>query len=87
MKRIAAVAGLVFTGCTSYAMPASGNELSVMQLNVWMEAKNVENGFAAVVDEIVRLNPDIVMLCEAHNREDAFYIPALLDSLDRKSVV
>ena len=81
LKRIAAVAGLVFTGCTSYAMPASGNELSVMQLNVWMEAKNVENGFAAVVDEIVRLNPDIVMLCEAHNREDAFYIPALLDSL------
>ena len=74
LKRIAAVAGLVFTGCTSYAMPASGNELSVMQLNVWMEAKNVENGFAAVVDEIVRLNPDIVMLCEAHNREDAFYI-------------
>lgn len=55
--------------------------LTVMHLNVWMEAKMVEGGFSAVADEVARLEPDIVTFCEAHNREDAFYIPALLDSL------
>ena len=68
---------LLLIGCTS----CKARELSVMQLNVWMEAKNVENGFSAVVDETVRINPDIVLLSEAHNREDAFSIPAFLDSL------
>lgn len=68
---------LLLISCTS----CKARELSVMQLNVWMEAKNVKNGFSAVVDETVRINPDIVLLSEAHNREDAFSIPAFLDSL------
>ena len=80
-KHIALSAALVLLGCVSCFGGGDKRELSVMQLNVWMEAKNVENGFSAVADEIARNNPDIVMLCEAHNREDAFYVPALLDSL------
>ena len=74
-------AGLMLLGCASCATREQSRELSVMHLNVWMEAKVVENGFSAVVDEIVRVDPDIVMFSEAHSREDAFYIPALLDSL------
>lgn len=74
-------AGLILLGCTSCATREQSRELSVMHLNVWMEAKVVENGFSAVADEIVRVDPDIVMFSEAHSREDAFYIPALLDSL------
>ncbi len=73
--------GLLLLGCTSCATQEKSRELSVMQLNVWMEAKVVENGFSAVVDEIVRVDPDVVMFSEAHSREDAFCIPALLDSL------
>ena len=71
---------LILMGCASCtSREEKHRELAVMHLNVWMEAKAVENGFSAVVDEIVRVDPDIVMFSEAHNREDAFYIPALLD--------
>lgn len=81
MRQIGLYAGLILMGCASCATHDSSRELSVMHLNVWMEAKVVENGFSAVVDEIVRVDPDIVMFSEAHDREDAFHIPALLDSL------
>ena len=75
-------------GCASCtSREEKHRELAVMHLNVWMEAKAVENGFSAVVDEIVRVDPDIVMFSEAHNREDAFYIPALLDSLRARGKV
>lgn len=75
-------------GCASCtSREEKHRELAVMHLNVWIEAKAVENGFSAVVDEIVRVDPDIVMFSEAHNREDAFYIPALLDSLRARGKV
>lgn len=81
MKHIALCAGLILMGCASCATREDSRSLSVMHLNVWMEAKVVENGFSAVADEIARVDPDIVMFSEAHDRDDAFYIPALLDSL------
>ena len=81
MKKVAFYAVMTLMGCTSCVTREPSRELSVMHLNVWMEAKVVENGFSAVADEIARVNPDIVMFSEAHDREDAFCMSAFLDSL------
>ena len=55
--------------------------LSIMHLNVWKDAKVGKTGFSEVISEVDRVDPDIVMFSEAHNREDDFYLPAFLDSL------
>ena len=83
MKNIAIyAASIALTGMASCSTPKDdARQLSVMPLTGWMEATNVENGFSAVVAEIARLSPDIVMLSEAHSAPDRFYIPALIDSL------
>jgi len=80
-------------GCASWSAASEpesaaphSRDLNVMVLNVWMEAKNVPNGFAAVVDEIVRVNPDIVMFCEANNRTDGFYVQSLLKELQDRGL-
>lgn len=77
-----ALAALLGAAPAAEARPKNGKrELKVMHLNVWMQAKIVPGGFAAVADEIVRVDPDVVMFSEATSREGDFYIPALLDSL------
>lgn len=73
--------GILLMGCASCSTREQINDLSVMHLNIWMNAKVVDNGFSQVVNEIVRVDPDIVMFSEARNRENDFCIPALLDSL------
>ncbi|MBP3519511.1 MAG: endonuclease/exonuclease/phosphatase family protein [Parabacteroides sp.] len=60
------------------------HELSVLHLNIWMDGTVVENGFEAVVDEIDRVNPDIVMLSEASNRNEELIVPRLLEALREK---
>lgn len=42
-------------------------ELRVLQFNIWQEGTVVEGGFEAIVDEIVRLDVDLVALSEVRN--------------------
>ena len=63
------------------------HELSVLHLNIWMEGTVVENGFEAVADEVVRIDPDIVMFSEASNKEDALFVPRMLDALRERGKI
>lgn len=45
------------------------------------------NGFEAVADEVVRINPDIVMFSEASNKEGALFVPRMLDALRERGKI
>lgn len=62
-------------------------ELSVLHLNIWMEGTVVKNGFEAVADEVARIDPDIVMFSEASNKEDALFVPRMLDALRERGKI
>lgn len=69
-------------GCTKEI-----HELSVLHLNIWMEGTVVENGFEAVVNEVVRIDPDIVMFSEAGNKEGVLFVPRILEALREKGKI
>lgn len=77
---IGLVALLLCVGCTS----DKKHELSVLHLNIWMEGTVVKNGFDAVVNEVDRVNPDIVMLSEANNKDGKLIVPRLQEALREK---
>ena len=83
MKQFIIWIGLIALLCTSCASKQQ-HELSVLHLNNWMDATVVENGFDAVVDEIVRVDPDIVMFSEASNRDGVLIVPRFIEALQKK---
>lgn len=67
--------------------PKKTRELSVLHLNIWMEGAVVENGFQAIVDEVVRIDPDIVMFSEVRNTDGVSFVPRILEALSEKGKV
>lgn len=43
--------------------------MRVLQLNIWMDATSVPGAFDGLVDEIARLDVDLVALCEVSNHD------------------
>ncbi len=68
-----------FVSCTSHE-----KELSVLQFNIWQEGTVVENGFDAIVDNIINVNPDMVTFSEVRNYNDVDFITHLVDELNKK---
>ncbi|WP_176012288.1 endonuclease/exonuclease/phosphatase family protein [Victivallis sp. Marseille-Q1083] len=54
-----AVPTVFFSGLTGWTA-----EVKVMQLNIWRSAMNIAESRQGIVDEIKRLKPEIVLLCE-----------------------
>ncbi len=59
-------------------------KLRVLQWNVWQEGTTVSGGFNAIVDEIVRLQPDFVTLSEVRNYHNTNFTRRLCDALQQK---
>ena len=60
---------------------SKARELKVFQINVWQETTIVKDGFAHFLNEIVRLNPDVILLSEVRNYNEVQFVPRLIDSL------
>lgn len=71
---------IMLGSCTNYE-----KELSVLQFNIWQEGTMVENGFDAIVDNIIHVNPDMVTFSEVRNYNDVDFIPRLIAALNEKS--
>ncbi len=54
------------TGCQS----TKEKELKVLQFNIWQEGTVVPNGYPAILDEIIRLDADLIALSEVRNYKD-----------------
>lgn len=61
-------------------------ELSVFQINIWKEGSEVPGAFDAKVAEIIKLNPDVILMCEISNRNNSPFIPKLVDALKKKGL-
>lgn len=59
---------------------ASAGEVKVLQINLWNEMSMIKGGDTALINEINRLNPDIILFCEI--RTDQF-IPSLIQTLKK----
>lgn len=51
---------------------AEQDEIKVLSLNVWQEGTMIKNGYQAIIDRIVDINPDIITLQEVRNYKDDF---------------
>ena len=69
----------ILLSCTS-----QGQELSVLQFNIWQEGTEVHNGFNAIVDNIIKVNPDMVTFSEVRNYNNVDFITHIIAELDKK---
>lgn len=68
-------------------LSCSGNEkqsLKVLQFNIWQEGTVVENGYNAVIDEIIRSEADLIALSEVRNYNSTNLNERLIASLKEK---
>ncbi|MDR1879957.1 MAG: endonuclease/exonuclease/phosphatase family protein [Tannerellaceae bacterium] len=59
-------------------------ELTVLQLNLWVQGANVEGAPQGVVDLVVQTNPDIVLLCELNAGSEHPFVPWLVEELKKR---
>lgn len=58
-----------------------GKQISILQMNIWQEGTIVKGGFNAIADEVVRLQPDIVLFSEVRNYDGKPFIPRILEAI------
>lgn len=61
-------------------------EFTVLQWNVWQEGTMVPGGYEAIVDEIVRLNPDFVTFSEVRNYHNTRFNDRIVASLKERGL-
>ncbi len=73
---LGAVSLLCCVGCSG----REARELRILQLNIWGDATVVEGAFEGLVDELARLDAEIVSLCEVSNH-DGVTVDRLVEAL------
>ncbi|UMB54993.1 hypothetical protein MKD41_05845 [Lutibacter sp. A64] len=58
--------------------------LTVLQFNIWQEGTVIENGYNAVIDEIINSNADLIALSEVRNYNNTNLNERLVASLKEK---
>lgn len=64
----------------------AADDVTVLQWNVWQEGTSVKGGYDAIVNEIVRLQPDFVTLSEVRNYHGTNFTARLTASLRERGV-
>ena len=59
-------------------------ELRVLQFNIWQEGTKVDNGYNAIIDEIVSTKADLIALSEVRNYDGSNLATRLVASLKEK---
>lgn len=63
---------------------AKGNELKVLQINIWQEGTMVPGGFEAIGEEILAKKADVVIFSEIRNYKDTDFIQRILTYLKNR---
>ena len=79
---------LLATVLVAMTLPATAEnkEMTVLQWNIWQEGTQVQGGYDAIVNEIVRLKPDFVTFSEVRNYHNVDFIKKLCGSLEQKGL-
>jgi endonuclease/exonuclease/phosphatase family metal-dependent hydrolase len=75
-------AALGAAGCR----PSADAELSVLQLNIWMQCTQVPGAAEGLTEVIAELNPDVVLLCELTADATPSFAEWLVGELQRKGL-
>lgn len=78
---------LLFTFFLLSILPANSQktgEFTVLQWNIWQEGTSVPGGYDAIINEIVRLQPDFVTFSEVRNYNKSNFSARIVSSLREK---
>ena len=78
---------LCFLQLTLACDSGENHSLKVLQFNIWSEGTAVENGFNAIVDNIIAVSPDMVTFSEVRNYNDVDFISHLTSKLKEKGFI
>lgn len=67
--------------------PEQPGKITLLQLNLWEECGNVENGLDVLTDQIVALKPDFATFCELYKAGNEAIIPQLIQALRNKGLM
>jgi len=70
----------LFLGCVT----EQKQTLKVLQFNIWQEGTVVENGYNAIIDEIIHSEADLIALSEVRNYKNRNLNQRLINSLKEK---
>lgn len=86
IKHIVQIVLALVLGAEFASARTGGDQLTVLQWNIWQEGTQVEGGYDAIVNEIVRLRPDFVTLSEVRNYHGVDFISNICKKLEQKGV-
>ncbi len=67
-----------------FAISGYARDIKILQFNIWQEGTMVRGGFDAIVNEIVRLQPDFVTLSEVRNYNKTRFCDRIVSALAKK---
>jgi len=84
MKRIKLIFSLIYCFLILSCTPTKQQPLTVLQFNIWQEGTVIENGYNAVIDEIIHSKADLIALSEVRNYNNTNLNERLVASLKEK---
>lgn len=79
MKKILLIATLLLMAVTGKSENKS--EFTVLQWNIWQEGTMIPGGYEAIINEIVRLQPDFITFSEVRNYNQTRFNDRIVSSL------
>lgn len=86
MKRVVFVLFSLAVLCNNLSAGERSKDYMFIQWNIWQEGSVVEGGYEAIVDELVRLEPDFVAFSEVRNYDGVRFCDRIVESLDRRGL-
>ncbi|MEX1382683.1 endonuclease/exonuclease/phosphatase family protein [Lutibacter sp.] len=84
MKPIKLIIFLIYCVSIINCTPKKQQTLTVLQFNIWQEGTVIENGYNAVINEIINSNADLIALSEVRNYNNTNLNERLVASLKEK---
>ncbi len=85
LRKLLIILSIIIIGYLFYQFSTSGNrKITVLQFNIWQEGTMVDNGFSAIIDEIIRMNADLVALSEVRNYHQTNLARRMITALAKK---
>lgn len=78
---LAILSVFIFVSCT-----AKNKEIKILQFNIWQEGTVVPGGFDALLNELIRVDADVVAFSEIRNYNNRRFLPYLVEELKKKNV-
>ncbi len=84
MKKVTIFLGVILCLLLFNCNKEKQRNLNVLQFNIWQEGTVVENGFNAIIEEIIRTNADLIAFSEVRNYNNVDFDQHIIKALKEK---